>query len=218
MKVFRGKRHSKDIALISVTVALIIVLQALAEVLQVIGLQISLALGLIPVLVAAQLRGWKVGAVCGLAFGLVSMSIALIRYLGVPVWNTAINPLVSVVPRVIVGIFAALVYTAIGKARAKRPGEKGKLKGVTDYFQSAAATLAGVLTNTVLFLGMFFAFAHGKADGVYTVNMEFIVGTIIAFNTVIEAVAYTALVPAIVIALAKSEKYGLFLPDGEKEK
>jgi uncharacterized membrane protein len=193
--------RNRNIALLGITVAFIILLQALAEVIQLFGLQISLALGLIPVLVISQLKGWKIGAICGLAFGLVSMSIAAIRYSAVPVFRNAINPLVSVMPRILVGIITGALASAFNKLSLKWK-ERGKYKLFTrKYFLSAIATLAGVLTNTIGFLGMFFAFSAGQSVGGYTVNIAYIFGMIIAINTVVEAVSYVVLVPAITESL-----------------
>lgn len=197
----KNSNRNKDIALLGITVALIIVLQALAEVIQLFGLQISLALGLIPVLVIAQMKGWKMGALSGLAFGLVSMSIALIRYLGVPVFQNVINPLVSVLPRILVGIVSGALAGVFNKVQRKLK-EKGKVETIIrKYFFSAISTLAGVMTNTIGFLGMFYIFSVGQSIGTYTVNIAYIVGMIIAINTIIEAASYVFIVPAIIEAL-----------------
>lgn len=206
--------RNRNIALIGITIALIIVLQALAEVIQLFGLQISLALGLIPVLVISQLKGWKIGAICGLAFGIVSMSIAAIRYSAVPVFRNAINPLVSVMPRILVGIVTGALASTFSKLSLKWK-ERGKYKLFTrKYFLSAVATLAGVLTNTIGFLGMFFVFSAGQSVGGYTVNIAYIFGMIVAINTVVEAISYVVLVPAITESLRVTK---FFSPSTDKK-
>lgn len=206
--------RNRNIALIGITIALIIVLQALAEVIQLFGLQISLALGLIPVLVISQLKGWKIGAICGLAFGIVSMSIAAIRYSAVPVFRNAINPLVSVMPRILVGIVTGALASTFSKLSLKWK-ERGKYKLFTrKYFLSAVATLAGVLTNTIGFLGMFFVFSAGQSVGGYTVNIAYIFGMIVAVNTVVEAISYVVLVPAITESLRVTK---FFSPSTDKK-
>ncbi|MDD4120982.1 MAG: ECF transporter S component [Clostridia bacterium] len=206
--------RNRNIALIGITIALIIVLQALAEVIQLFGLQISLALGLIPVLVISQLKGWKIGAICGLAFGIVSMSIAAIRYSAVPVFRNAINPLVSVMPRILVGIVTGALASTFSKLSLKWK-ERGKYKLFTrKYFLSAVATLAGVLTNTIGFLGMFFVFSADQSVGGYTVNIAYIFGMIVAINTVVEAISYVVLVPAITESLRVTK---FFSPSTDKK-
>lgn len=207
MDIVQNKNRNKNIALLSITIALIIVLQALAEVIQLFGLQISLALGLIPVLVIAQLKGWKMGALAGLAFGLVSMTIALIRYLGVPVFQNVINPLISVLPRVLVGIVAGTLAGLFSKIERKIKESPKPQTIVRKYFFSAIATLAGVLTNTIGFLGMFYLFSAGQSIGNYTINITYIVGMIIAINTVVEAVSYVFIVPAIVEILKTNKAF-----------
>lgn len=207
MDIIKNKNRNKNIALLSITIALIIVLQALAEVIQLFGLQISLALGLIPVLVIAQLKGWKMGALAGLAFGLVSMTIALIRYLGVPVFQNVINPLISVLPRVLVGIVAGALAGLFNKIERKMKESPKPQTIVRKYFFSAIATLAGVLTNTIGFLGMFYLFSAGQSIGNYTINITYIVGMIIAINTVVEAVSYVFIVPAIVEILKTNKAF-----------
>lgn len=207
MDIVQNKNRNKNIALLSIIIALIIVLQALAEVIQLFGLQISLALGLIPVLVIAQLKGWKMGALAGLAFGLVSMTIALIRYLGVPVFQNVINPLISVLPRVLVGIVAGALAGLFNKIERKMKESPKPQTIVRKYFFSAIATLAGVLTNTIGFLGMFYLFSAGQSIGNYTINITYIVGMIIAINTVVEAVSYVFIVPAIVEILKTNKAF-----------
>lgn len=202
-------QRNRNITLIGITIALIIVLQSLAEVIQLFGLQISLALGLIPVLVVSQLKGWKFGAICGLAFGIVSMSIAAIRYAAVPVFRNAINPLVSVMPRILVGMFSGALAEIFNNLSLKWK-EQGKFKVLTrKYFLSAVATLAGVLTNTIGFLGMFFLFSSGQSIGGYTVNIAYIFGMIVAVNTVVEAVSYVVIVPGITEALRTTKFFNV---------
>lgn len=216
MDIVQNKNRNKNIALLSITIALIIVLQALAEVIQLFGLQISLALGLIPVLVIAQLKGWKMGALAGLAFGLVSMTIALIRYLGVPVFQNVINPLISVLPRVLVGVVAGALAGLFSKIERKMKESPKPQTIVRKYFFSAIATLAGVLTNTIGFLGMFYLFSSGQSIGNYTINITYIVGMIIAINTVVEAFSYVFIVPAIVEILKKNKAFADINPKERK--
>jgi uncharacterized membrane protein len=113
------RKRAKVIAILSISAALIVVLQVLA---QVIGhfTAFSLALGLLPVLVVAQLRDWKSGLFLGTVFGLCSLVIAAVLYAGIPAWETVIYPHISVLPRAIVGLVTSLVATAIGKALDKR--------------------------------------------------------------------------------------------------
>lgn len=98
----------------------------------------SLTIMHVPVILGAILEGPVVGMVIGLIFGLFSMLQAAIAPTGpTDVWFT--NPLVSVLPRILIGLFAWLVYKALCR------------------WQVVALTTAGIvgsLTNTILVLGM----------------------------------------------------------------
>lgn len=194
---------SKDIAYIGIFSAMVIVLQSLAEITRMLGLPMSLALGLIPVLIAGQLRGIKVGAVVGFVFGLVSLVLALIYVASLPnsYAKVIINPLVSVFPRVTVGVVSAAVYKAF-----TRKNEKSRAKR---YVFSAVAAFCGVVTNTVLFLGMYMAFAYGKTFDDATINFGWIIAAVVAINTLIEAICFPLISGGVVSAIeSKTLKSG----------
>jgi uncharacterized membrane protein len=85
----------------------------------------------VPVILAGILEGPVVGALVGLIFGLYS-------FISAPS-ALAADPLVSVVPRLFIGVVAYYVF---------------KLGRKNIYLGSALAAIAGTLTNTVGFLGM----------------------------------------------------------------
>ena len=188
---------SKELAFIGIFAALVIVLQAIAEISRLLGLPMSLALGLIPVLVAAQLKGMKIGAIVGLVFGLTSMTLAIIAASSLPIAKVTINPLVSVLPRVLVGVVCGGVYKLVSRNSASKPRR---------VFNSVAATLSGIITNTALYLGMFLAFAYGRTFDETTIDFKWVLATVIALNTVIEVVAFTLIVPATVISIENWQK------------
>ena len=244
---YKVKNKNLDIAILGISAALIIVLQALAEGLRLFGLPLSLALGLIPVLVVAQLRGWKTGMILGTVFGLTSFVIGVIQMAGIEGADAIrFNPLVTVLPRTLVGLVVGLLSGWASDIRARRRlctttqhtpqsqaptaeqntpaqdaadrvdanpsvpvdnGTKGKkiARFSRDYLVSALVTLAGVLTNTIGFLGMFYAFGHGLDIGYGVIDFRLILTMVVAINTVIEAVSYVVLVPAIVQALKKAK-------------
>jgi uncharacterized membrane protein len=93
----------------------------------------------VPVILGAVLEGPWVGTIIGFIFGAFSLLQAGIAPQS-PSDAFFLNPLVSIFPRLFIGVVAWLAYEAI------RPlNEIGAL---------AAAGLAGTLTNTVLVLGM----------------------------------------------------------------
>ena len=120
-------KNSRTVAAVGISVALIAVLQALAEILQKVGMPVSLALGLLPVLVAAEFYGPKVGAICGGFFGITSLIIAVVYSSAIPLYSVAINPLVSVLPRILAGVASGLVYKGV-KSKIKNENYQKKVK------------------------------------------------------------------------------------------
>lgn len=191
----RNSSKSRDIAYIGIFSALVVVLQAIAEITRILGLPMSLALGLIPVLVAGQLRGVKTGVIVGGVFGLTSLVLAVIYVASLPnsYAQIIVNPLVSVFPRIMVGLVSALVYKAF-----TRRGERSRAKR---YVFSAVSALLGVVTNTVLFLGMYAAFAYGRTFDDATIDFKWIITAVVAINTIIEAVAFPLITGGVVSAV-----------------
>ena len=90
----------------------------------------------IPAIVGAVLEGPVVGIVTGGIFGLFSMLQ--------DTTGLFTNPLVSVVPRLLIGLLAWLAYRSLGRFS-------------TDL-AAAVAGVVGTLTNTILVVGMLIAF------------------------------------------------------------
>lgn len=94
----------------------------------------------IPVIITAILEGPVLGALMGLVFGIISFVNAIIR--PTPISFVAMNPLVSIAPRILIGIVAYYAYRGI------------PLKNETVKIGSAA--VIGTIMNTVGFLGMMY--------------------------------------------------------------
>ncbi len=98
----------------------------------------SLTVMHIPVIIGAILEGPFVGAAIGLIFGLFSMLQAAIAPTGpTDVWFT--NPLVAVLPRLLIGPAAYLVWKALSRWQVPA---------------LIVGAIAGSLTNTILVLGV----------------------------------------------------------------
>jgi len=98
----------------------------------------SLSIMQVPVIIGAILEGPLVGALIGLIFGVFSMIQAAVAPTGpTDVWFT--NPLLAVLPRLVIGPVAWLVWQAL--PRWPIPG-------------MIASGIAGSLTNTITVLGM----------------------------------------------------------------
>lgn len=206
-KAKKNKAHTKRaaaVAVLSITLALIIILQLFASLLQKLGMPMSLALGLIPVFVISQTHGWKFGAISGTFFGLITLVFSVIYASAIPIYAVTVNPLVSVFPRIAAGIIPALTYDGIMRIVSKHSLSLRKRR-ITSIGVSALSTALGVLTNTLLFLGMFFAFAHGKTYDNVTIDLRWVLTSIVALNTVIELVLFTVVTPPIVYAMTQSK-------------
>ncbi len=108
------------------------------------GLQIQITFMHIPVIIGAILEGPITGGFIGLIFGLFSLYTATITP-----WPTAfafLNPLVSVFPRIMIGIVAHYVYKGLNNAFHER--RKAVSIGIT--------AAIGTATNTVGVLGMIY--------------------------------------------------------------
>lgn len=100
---------------------------------------ISITIMHIPVIIAAIFEGPVSGTIVGLVFGITSLLKAATAPTG-PVDILFVNPLVSVVPRLCIGLVAWLVVSAF----------KGKLTPLA----IACSAFAGTATNTILVLTM----------------------------------------------------------------
>lgn len=99
----------------------------------------------VPVILGAVLEGPIVGTAIGLIFGLFSLLQAVLAPTGpVDVWFQ--NPVISVLPRLFIGVVAWLGYKA--------------LKNLNEPLALAVAGILGTLTNTVLVLGAIGLFKH----------------------------------------------------------
>ena len=96
----------------------------------------------IPVIIGAIIEGPLVGAIIGLIFGLTSLWNAITQ----PVLLSPlfINPLVSVLPRILIGIVSYYVYQGVYKITKKV------------YASGFIAAIIGSITNTAGVLGMIY--------------------------------------------------------------
>ena len=140
----------------------------------------------IVVIAGAVLLGWQYGAVLGFVWGVTCMLRALTN----PLWAPFVNPLISLVPRVIVGLVGGLTAQGLRKLRLR--------SGVVAAISAAAATL----TNTVLVLSALKLFST-LLTGLPLLGT--IYATLIGVNGSIELVAAILLVPVIVAAVNPRE-------------
>lgn len=145
----------------------------------------------IPVILGAVLLGAKYGALLGLTWGVTCFARAFTN----PLFIMFTNPLISVLPRILVGWLAGLIFAALCR----------RIKSNT--LCASITAVAGSLTNTVLVISAMYIFG-GLIDG-YAAFFEMfrqVFSIIISLNGLIEVIAAAVLVPVIYSALTRNKE------------
>lgn len=189
-------RDTKEFVLAAVFVAIIIVMTFVPYTGYITYLPggISMTTLHVPVILGAVLLGPGYGALLGGVWGMTCIVRALLE--PTPANLPFVNPLVSLMPRIAVGVVAALVFMLCSKKTKKG-------KSLPHAVAAALAALAGTLTNTVLVLSMFYVFNGNGETTVATVFSD-IIFTLVGINGVLELVAAVLLVGSLYEALRKS--------------
>ena len=159
-----------------------------------------------PVIIGAVLFGWKKGAFLGGVFGITSLikntvqpnATSFVFSPFVPVFGEESGSLwailISLFPRVMIGVVAAAVFAGLSKIKINRT------------FSSAAAGFCGSLTNTILVMGgiyIFFGESYSAAkDIAYNTLMAAVSATITGAG-ITEAVVSAVVCGAVCTALLK---------------
>ncbi len=144
----------------------------------------------IVVILGAAILGPTYGAGIGFVWGMLCLIKAFMEPIAVNIPFQ--NPLISVVPRIIVGLVAGLIIKALLKTKLPK------------VISIGIGTVVGTLTNTVLVitaLNIFNGFETLTAG--VTTTLETIITILISVNGIIELVAAVILVPAIYMATEK---------------
>lgn len=140
----------------------------------------------IVVTIGAVALGWRYGGILGAVWGITCMLRALTN----PIWAPFVNPLVSVLPRCLVGIVAGLAAAGLKRVRC-RP-----------YVVASVSAAAATLANTVLVLSML------KLTAAELIGMPLfgtIYTTLIGVNGIIEMIAAIVITPAVIAAIQPRE-------------
>lgn len=161
----------------------------------------------IPVIIAAILEGPFVGGFVGLIFGLSSIYNAATVYAALPTSVFFLNPLVSVLPRILIGVVAYYVFVGLKKLI------KNKSLSII------IGALAGTFTNTIGVLGMIYILyaeryvnaivGAAEAQGqtvVVTSALAVIFGGVL-LNVIAEAVMAAVITAPVVLAVGKIRKH-----------
>lgn len=150
----------------------------------------------IPTIIGAIVAGPKVGMVVGFLFGLFSF-IQTLRAPSLMMqfalqYNAFYDAVICIVPRVLIGLVAYLVYRYF-------PGKQ--------FIRAALAAVLGSAINTILFLGSFFVLVGAPYAAQQGISVEavgaMIVG-IVVMNGIPEALVSGLIIVPIVLTLKKS--------------
>lgn len=190
-------KKNKDLfqmTMISMVVALLI-LQTFVPIFGYIPLgPIDVTIVHITVILAAVLFGQSTGLIVGTIWGMLSMLRAFLQ--PTPFNIVFLNPLISVLPRLIVGWTSAVIFKLIKDRFPKR-------------LSYAITAGIGSLTNTMLVLGSIYLFAsemYANALGISESALLGALGTIVVTNGVIEVVASVIILPLIAISVERALK------------
>jgi uncharacterized membrane protein len=152
----------------------------------------------IVVLVAAFTLGLKGGLIVGLGFGIMSLLRALIAPTS-PFDAAFINPIVSVLPRALFGLFAGLMAEFLPKFRKKIAPSLyvGVVSGVATFFHTALVLLAIIVMRPFIPI-------VGEVLG----NISFfaLFASVFVSNAFVEVILATLTVPLIITALSAQRK------------
>ena len=139
-------KQLKNFVLLALVVALIVLLGFTPLGLIPLGF-INVTILCVPVIVGTLFMGWKSGLILGLAFGLTSFTSALIKPSALVATLMAASPLcvavMSILPRLCVPLAAWAMYSVLRN---------------NENLATIVASVAGSITNTVLYLGLMLLF------------------------------------------------------------
>jgi uncharacterized membrane protein len=143
----------------------------------------------IPVIIGAILTGPIGGLVLGVTWGVTSWHYA--TTLGTIEAAIFVNPLVSILPSILVGLIIS--YSSLGLKKLIR----------FDFARNLVVSILGALSNTVLVLSAIFLFA---SSGLVTFNqgLAYIFTFVISLNGSLEILSAGLLAPTVLKALSKA--------------
>lgn len=149
----------------------------------------------LPVIIGAIVEGPVVGGIVGLIFGLFSIYLNVTQ----PVLLSPIfmNPIIAIIPRVLIGVVSYYVFKFV-----KEKFNKEKLA-------LTLAAIAGTATNTVGVLGLTYILAMDKFAALKEISTTAVagaLGTIAMSNGIPECIVAVLIVVPVCIALFKLSK------------
>lgn len=149
----------------------------------------------IPVIVGGILEGPIVGAAVGLIFGLFSMYQAFTAPL--PTSFIFWNPLIALLPRILIGVVAYYVYAFL----------KNKIK--KQAIAIGVASVLATMTNTIGVMGLTYIIYLDKYAEKLNISREMAtagITTVITFNGSIEAIVSALICIPVILSIYKIKK------------
>lgn len=149
----------------------------------------------IPVIVGGILEGPIVGAAVGLIFGLFSMYQAFTAPF--PTSFIFWNPLIALLPRILIGVVAYYVYAFL----------KNKIKKQT--IAIGVASVLATMTNTIGVMGLTYIIYLDKYAEKLNISREMAtagITTVITFNGSIEAIVSALICIPVILSIYKIKK------------
>ncbi len=187
----RSLRDTKNLTFLGLMLAITVVLDITPLGAVPLG-SISATVTHIPTIITGVVLGPVAGLIMGTLLGFISMLHALTRPMTI-VDPLFINPLISVLPRMFIGVTSYYAYSALYKV-AKRP------------LASFIAGIVGSLTNTgLVFLMLYLVYAKEVVERV-GVAFKVILISVFTTNAIAEAALSAFITLAIVLAYYKYRK------------
>ena len=149
----------------------------------------------IPVIIGAIIEGPVVGGIVGLVFGLFSIYQNITSPTALsPIF---MNPIVAIIPRVLIGIVSYYVYKFM----------KQKFKNIKIAY--GASALCGTLTNTIGVLGLTYILFSNQYAVINDISSDMVLGmlsTIVLTNGLPEAILTVIIVIPVVSGIRRIYK------------
>lgn len=190
-------KNTKDLTLISIMTAIIFVMLAIPGLGFIPVGTLNATIVHIPVIILAIVKGPKLGAILGGIFGIASMINALLR--PIPTSFIFINPIIAVVPRILIGLLTGYIAKAFTDRKLKY------------NLQNAIPAAIGSLINTVGVLGLIYII-YGQdylsATGRVGQSAFLVIGYLAITNGLIEMLLSILIATPISSTLLSIEKRG----------
>ncbi len=158
---------------------------------------VSITIIHIPVIIGSITMNLRSGVILGMVMGIFSLIRAAVMP-STPMDVLFLSPLISVLPRVCIGIVSSLVFLSMKRIL--------KDKKYSLHISIGTAALMGTLTNTILVLSLLYVLYYDKLAIETTNVVSFVLGSIFAVNGLVEILLSVILSIPISMSIMKLEK------------